>query len=140
MGNLVGAYVGGHVTDVYVKWHAKHHEGIFSPESRLVMLIVPALFVPAGLLMFGFGAERHLHWAVLFVGYFFLNFCNAAASIGMSYVMDSYFEVSAEALLLINGAKNAVGFAFTYGFVPWTVSAGYEMVSTLIFTLIAFRY
>ena len=43
--------------------------------------------------------------------------------------MDSYVEVSAEALLLINGAKNAVGFGFTYGFLPWTVSAGYETVS-----------
>jgi hypothetical protein len=99
------------------------------PESRLVLLVVPALFMPAGLLMFGFGAEKHLHWAVLYLGYLFLNICNAAASIAMAYVMDSYFEVSAEALLMINGTKNAVGFGFTYGFVPWTVSAGYGTVS-----------
>jgi hypothetical protein len=121
--------VGGPLTDVFVKWQAKRNGGIFSPESRLVMLIVPALFVPVGLLMFGFGAERHLHWIVLYIGYFLLNVCNATAAICMAYVIDCYVEISAEALLLINGAKNAVAFGFTYGFLPWTVSAGYERVS-----------
>jgi hypothetical protein len=86
------------------------------------------MVVPTGLLMFGFGAERKLHWAVLYVGYAFLNIVTAVASIAMTYVIESYFEVAAEALLLVNAMKNVVGWGFTYGFIPWTVSAGYETV------------
>jgi hypothetical protein len=111
-----------------VQYWARTHGGIFHPESRLVFLAISALLVPTGLLMFGFGAERHLHWAVLYVGYFLQNVSNSAAAIAMTYVMDSYFEVAAEALLLVNGLKNVVGFGFTYGFLPWTKQAGYEKV------------
>ena len=120
------------MTDVYVRHYARRHNGIFSPESRLVLLTIPALLVPAGLLMFGFGAERKLHWIVPFIGYALLNVVTSVASIAMTYVMDSYFEVAAEVLLLINGMSKVIAWAFTYGFVPWTVSAGYESVSPLL--------
>jgi hypothetical protein len=129
VGNLIGAFIGGHLTDVYVRHWAKTHDGKFSPEARLVLLIPLALIVPAGLLMFGFGAQEGLHWPVLFVGYGFINVVTGVAAIAMTYVIDSYFEVAAEALLLVNGMKNVAGFAFTHGFVPWTTSAGYETVS-----------
>jgi hypothetical protein len=132
VGNLVGAFTGGYLTDVFARFSARRNSGRFLPESRLVLLIVPALTVPVGLLMFGFGSERKLHWAVIFVGYGFINVVNGAASIAMTYVMDSYFEVAAECLLMINGMKNVVAFGFTYGFIPWTVSAGYETVRALM--------
>lgn len=51
------------------------------------------------------------------------------ASIAMAHVMDSYFEVAAESLLLVNGMKMVVGWGFTYAFIPWTESVGYETVS-----------
>jgi hypothetical protein len=97
-----------------------------------VLLIPLALIVPSGLLMFGFGAQEGLHWAVLYVGYGFINVVTGVAAIAMTYVMDSYFEVAAEALLLVNGMKNVAGFGFTHGFVPWTTSAGYGTVSSMI--------
>ena len=128
VGNLVGAYIGGNLTDYFVRWHARRHEGIFSPESRLFTLVVSALIVPAGILMFGFGAQEKLHWAVLYVGYFFLNMCNITPTVAMSYVLDTHEEVAPEALVLINGLKNAIGFGFTYSFVPWTTSVGYAKV------------
>jgi hypothetical protein len=37
--------------------------------------------------------------------------------------------------------KNVVAFGFTYGFIPWTVSAGYETVGALMdFAFLAGRY
>jgi len=122
------------LTDVYAKYAARRNSGRFSPESRLVLLIIPALIGPAGLLMFGFGAQRQLHWLILFVGYGFINIVPAAATIAMTYVMDSYFEVAAECLLMVNGMKNVAAFGFTYGFIPWTTSVGYETVCALIDT------
>ncbi|KAJ9614977.1 hypothetical protein H2200_001051 [Cladophialophora chaetospira] len=128
VGNLLGSITGGYVTDVYVQYWARKHEGKFSPEARLVLLVVPAVIVPTGLLMFGFGAQRQLHWAVIYVGYGGINYVTCVASIAFTLVMDSYFEVAAEALLMINGGSKIIAWAFTYGFIPWTTSAGYERV------------
>jgi hypothetical protein len=66
------------------------------------------------------------------VGYTLINVVTSVASIAMTYVMDSYFEVAAEALLLINGMSKVIAWAFTYGFVPWTTRAGYESVRSLL--------
>ncbi len=128
MGVLLGAFAGGRLTDIWVRRWARKHDGVFNPESRLVPLIIPGLLVPAGLLMFGFGAERHLHWMSMFVGYGLLCVCNCAAGIGMTYVMDSHFPVAAEGLLLVNGLKNVIAWGFTFGFVPWTTQIGYAKV------------
>ena len=130
VGNLVGALSGGIATDVYAEYRAKRNKGVFVPETRLVPLIVSVVTVPAGLLMFGYGTQKSLHWAVIFVGYGLINVgLTGASNIGMTYVMDSYFPVAAEALLLVNGLKNVIAFGFIYGITPWTTSAGYKNVS-----------
>ncbi|KEF51967.1 uncharacterized protein A1O9_11957 [Exophiala aquamarina CBS 119918] len=129
VGNFAGAIFGGKLTDVYARRRARRSGGKFVPESRLVLLIIPAILGPCGLLMFGFGAQKSLHWAVLYVGYGLISIVPAAASIAMTYVMDSYFEVAAEGLLVVNGIKNVAAYGFTYGFIPWTTSVGYETVN-----------
>ncbi|KAJ9606384.1 hypothetical protein H2200_009345 [Cladophialophora chaetospira] len=141
IGNFAGAIFGGKLTDIYARRCARRNGGKFVPESRLVLLIIPSILGPCGLLMFGFGAQRSLHWAVLYIGYGLISIVPAAASIAMTYVMDSYFEVAAEGLLVVNGIKNVVAYGFTYGFIPWTASVGYEtvfgtMAGIWIFTLL----
>ncbi|PVH73875.1 hypothetical protein DL98DRAFT_659182 [Cadophora sp. DSE1049] len=128
-GNAVGAFAGGYLTDVYSRRHARSHHGVFVPESRLHLLIVPVICVPAGLLMFGFGAQKLHHWSIMFVGFGLINVgLTGVSNIGMTYVMDSYYPVAAEALLVVNGLKNVVAFGFTYGAVPWVVARGYQEV------------
>lgn len=92
-----------------------------------MLLIFPTIFVPAGLLMFGFGASRHLHWIVIFIanGFIAVGVSNVA-TIGLAYVSESYFPVAPEALLLVNGLKNVIAFGYTYGISPWIVSSGFE--------------
>lgn len=120
------------MTDVYTRYRARRNNGIFEPEYRLHFLIVPAICVPIGLLMFGFGAQREMHWAILFVGVGFINVgLTGVANIGMTYVMDSYFPVAADALLVVNGLKNVVGFGFSYGVVPWITESGYQKVNSV---------
>jgi len=51
IGNLLGSYCGGALTDKIAKWHARKNNGIFEPESRLIALVIPFFVVPAGLLM-----------------------------------------------------------------------------------------
>lgn len=68
-----------------------------------------------------------MHWAVGYVGYGLVAIgLSATANIAMVYVMDSYYPVAAEALLLVNGFKNVVAFGFLHGIVPWVGESGYE--------------
>jgi hypothetical protein len=96
----------------------------------LVLLVIPFVVGSAGLLMFGFGAEKGLHWMVLYVGYGFISISPAAANIAMTYVLDSYPEVALEGMLMVNGVKELVTFAFTYGFSHWYSKVGYAAVSS----------
>lgn len=128
VGTFVGAFVGGKCTDMYARRRARQNGGKFLPEWRLVLLLVPFVLGPAGLLMFGIGAQKKLHWAVLFVGFGCISIVPAASTIAMTYVMDSYFEVAAEGLLVVNGVKNVVAFGFSYGFTSWTDEVGYSKV------------
>jgi hypothetical protein len=41
-------------------------------------------------------------------------------------VVDSYYAVAPEAVLLIVGLKNVFGFGFSYGVIPWITAMGYE--------------
>jgi len=41
-------------------------------------------------------------------------------------VIDCYYPVAFEALLLVCGLKNIFAFGFSYGVVPWIIRSGYE--------------
>ena len=148
IGNLLGSYAGGGLTDMLAKWQARKNNGVFEPEARLTALIVPFFLVPAGLLMYslvatsdsryGFGVDRQLHWAVPFIGYGLLSFgLTAIPSITMTYrtlmpsetfltlVLDSYLPVGYEAILLVNAFKQIFAFGFSYGVIPWVTLDGY---------------
>lgn len=87
LGNLIGAFFGGWLVDRYSDWRAKKNNGIFQPETRLTLLIVPALTVPAGCLVFGYGVARNLSWVSLFFGYGMISVgLTAVPIIGMTYV------------------------------------------------------
>lgn len=69
LGNLVGSFTSGWLVDRYSDWRTRKNGGVFQPESRLFLLIVPAVVAPAGCVLFGYGVERTLHWTTLFFGY-----------------------------------------------------------------------
>ncbi|GAB7324494.1 hypothetical protein MBLNU13_g08410t1 [Cladosporium sp. NU13] len=125
LGNLFGAWAGGWLVDRYSDRYSKQHNGVFQPESRLHLLWIPTLVVPAGCLAFGYGGANGLHWTALFFGYGMvavgLTFVPVAT---MTYVSDCYLPVNADALLLVNGLKNIVAFGFLHGVDAW-VQTGY---------------
>ncbi|EMC97788.1 hypothetical protein BAUCODRAFT_31791 [Baudoinia panamericana UAMH 10762] len=126
LGNLFGAWVGGWVVDRYSDWRSKKNGGVFQPETRLHLLWIPAIIVPAGLLAFGYGVAKTLHWTSLFFGYGMVAVGLTAVPVAtMTYVSDCYLPVNADALLLVNGLKNIVAFGFLYGVVPWVMEVGY---------------
>ena len=129
VGNFIGALAGGYLTDLWAQRQARRNDGIFEPESRLILLVFPTVVATAGMLMIGFAFELKLHWAIIYVGFGCMSVAlTATANIGMTYVMDSYFAIAPECLLLVNGLKNIVAFGFAYGAIPWSESQGYARV------------
>jgi MFS family permease len=55
IGNILGSWAGGWLVDRYSDRYSKRHNGVFQPESRLHLLFIPAIIVPAGCLAFGYG-------------------------------------------------------------------------------------
>lgn len=53
LGCIIGVAYGGPLNDMYVIWLAKRRNGIYEPESRLHMLVLPLLVTPAGLWLYG---------------------------------------------------------------------------------------
>lgn len=69
IGNLIGAWLGGWVVDKYSDWRSKKNNGVFQPETRLHLLIIPTLIVPAGCLGFGYGVAKQLNWTSLYMNH-----------------------------------------------------------------------
>jgi MFS family permease len=143
IGNVCGAYAGGWLVDVFCDWRARKNNGLFEPENRLYLLVLPMLITGAGCLVFGYGVEETLHWTSLFFGYGMVSFAlSAVPTITMAYVSDCLLPVNSDALMLVNGkfmcwlmhrrlltpivgSKNIVAFGFLYGIVPWVEEVGY---------------
>ncbi|OCK81673.1 MFS general substrate transporter [Lepidopterella palustris CBS 459.81] len=126
IGNVFGAYVGGWLVDKFCDWRTKKNSGIFEPESRLYLMIIPFLITPAGCLVFGYGVQKTLNWTSLFFGYGMVSVAlTAVPTITMAYVSDCALPVNSDALLLVNGLKNIVAFGFLYGIIPWVMKVGY---------------
>jgi hypothetical protein len=136
----VGAFFGGQLSDLYVRYDARRRGGKFLPESRLMCLGFATVICPVGILLFGIGAQHHWHWAILYAAYGFVSVMPNIAIIAMTYSVDSYFEVASEILLLMNGLKAIGAFGFFYGFIPWTASVGYSAVSPTMKTLLVMAY
>lgn len=104
IGNLAGSYAGGWLVDRFCDWRTRRNHGVYEPENRLYLSILPLLITGAGCLVFGYGVERALHWSSLFFGYGMVSFAlSAVPTISMAYVSDCVLPVNADALMLVNG-------------------------------------
>ncbi len=104
LGNIIGGWAGGQLVDMFCYWRASRNGGVFEPESRLWLVIVPGLITGAGCILFGYGVERTLHWTSLFFGYGMVSFAlTAVPTITMAYVSDCLLPVNSDALMLVNG-------------------------------------
>jgi MFS family permease len=116
VGAIFGMLWGGPLSDWYVLRCARRNKGIMEPESRLWLLIVPALLNSGGLLMYGLGAYRGLPWIISAgVGTAFIGFgVGSGGAICFTYAIDCYPGIAAQSMVLILCVRNVLGFAFTF--------------------------
>lgn len=101
IGNMFGSFFCGYINDKLSHWSARNNDGIFEPEMRLPVIIFPAILVPIGLLMFGIGVAKQVHWAVPVIGDGLIAVAlTGIGSVIQPYLMDSYLPVIMDCLVV----------------------------------------
>ncbi|KAH9907795.1 putative MFS transporter [Xylariomycetidae sp. FL2044] len=112
----------------------KRNDGIREAEMRLGVMLPAMLIGPAGIVLYGFTAEKGLHWVLFFVGggltywaaYFYFTFT-------LAYAVDSYQANTSEMLIAMNLGKQAISFGFGLKVLTWVLEDGYAVVVSGIF-------
>lgn len=73
VGSLVGLFMTTMTLDRTVKYLSEKHGTGPKPEYRLPIMVMGSFFVPLGLFMFGWTAEKNNHWILPILGTGFLG-------------------------------------------------------------------
>lgn len=85
-------------------------------EYRLWLFAPSVVLVPGGLVLWGVGAAHHVHWLGLMFGMGLIGFTTSlGVQLSVSYCIDSYPELSGEALVTVILIRNTMSFAINYG-------------------------
>ena len=112
----------------------RKNNGIREAEMRLGVMLPVLLIAPAGLVVFGFAAERNLHWVAYFAGvimdqfgaYFYFTFT-------LAYAIDSYNANISEMLIAMNLGKQAISFGMGVDLLNWVLQYGYAVMIAGVF-------
>ncbi|KAL3425467.1 hypothetical protein PVAG01_02258 [Phlyctema vagabunda] len=127
IGVAVGSFYSGVVGDRVVLWLARRNQGVLESEHRLWLFTASLLLVPGSLLLWGVGAAHAIHWFGLLVAMAAIACSNAIGiQLSVSYCIDSYKDVSGEAMVSVILVRNTMSFAIGYGITPWVTDMGYQ--------------
>ncbi|KAK4223476.1 major facilitator superfamily domain-containing protein [Podospora fimiseda] len=113
-------------SDILAARLTKRNNGIREAEMRLGVLLPAAFIAPAGQILFGFAAEKDLHWICYFLaigltqwsGYFFFT-------LTLAYAVDSHNANLSEMLIIMNVGKQAISYGFGGELLNWVKKHGY---------------
>ncbi|KAK4465026.1 major facilitator superfamily domain-containing protein [Cladorrhinum samala] len=112
----------------------KKNNNIREAEMRLGVMLPVMLLAPAGLIVFGFAAERDLHWTAYFAG---VIMCNFSAyfyfTFTLAYAIDSYTSNISEMLIAMNLGKQAISFGMGLDLLDWVMQHGYAVMIAGVF-------
>jgi MFS family permease len=108
VGSLMGLLVTGAVSNRIAQDHVKR--GCFTPESRLLPMMVGCWFMPAGLFWYGWSAEKGAHWIVPILG----TWCFAIGLMAVfmstsTYLVDSYLRYAASVTAANTAFRSLLG-------------------------------
>lgn len=122
------------VSDRLAAHLTRKNHGVREAEMRLGVLLPIILLAPASLLVYGFAAQRDLHWIAYFFGvamenfgaYFFFTFT-------LAYAIDSYTANVSEMLIAMNLGKQAISFGMGLDLLEWILKHGYAVMIAGVF-------
>jgi hypothetical protein len=95
---------------------ARRNNGVMEAEHRLWPFLPCIILVPSSLILWGVGAAHEVHWFGLIFAMWLLAFCNACGiTLSVNYMVDSYREISGQAITTVMLIRNTMSFAISYG-------------------------
>lgn len=86
------------------------------PEYRLWLFGLSVALIPSGLILWGVGAAHQIHWFGPVFAMGVIAFTNSLGlQLSVSYCIDSYRELSGEAIVTVILIRNSMSFAIGYG-------------------------
>ncbi|KAG5801047.1 hypothetical protein H9Q71_014370 [Fusarium xylarioides] len=144
VGNFLGSVYGGVLGDWVVVKLAKRNKGIFEPEMRLYILLLPALLMGGGLVFFGVSADKGWHWIYPSIGGAMFGFGMASMiDISCTIVIDIYQTLTAEAFISVTFIRNIPSIGVPFGVVGWISSIGISklfIISGCVATVVCFLF
>ncbi|GES59591.1 hypothetical protein ATEIFO6365_0003087100 [Aspergillus terreus] len=137
LGGFAGAFlstlVAPALNDRFILWSARRNGGIFEPEMRLWMSVPGPVLNCAGLLVFGIGLGRGMHWAMLAVGCGIFGFgFIMTADVALTYLTDCYPDILGDALIAVVFIRNGFAMVVRFAFTPWVTGMGIQNTFILI--------
>ncbi|CAK7200293.1 hypothetical protein SEUCBS139899_002984 [Sporothrix eucalyptigena] len=116
---LIGELISGPLNDRISVWLARKNHGIYEPEFRLPLVILPLVVGAAGFYGFGATVYYQTHWAGPVLCFGLANMAVACLNASVfPYILDAHNELSEEAFVAIN-ARNFLTFGLTYFVNGW---------------------
>ncbi|KAI4862418.1 putative MFS transporter [Hypoxylon rubiginosum] len=117
----------GVFSDRFIIRLARKNNGVSEPEHRLWLFTVSTLVIPASLILWGVGAAHEVHWFGLVFAMGTTAFANTmGVTLSVSYLIDTYRDISGDALTTCIIIRNTMSFAIGYGITPWLENLGYQ--------------
>ncbi|KAL1863253.1 hypothetical protein Plec18170_000085 [Paecilomyces lecythidis] len=127
LGTIAASLFTGRFSDWLTIKLARRNKGIMEAEQRLWPFAACIVVVPASLILWGVGAAHNIHWFGLLVAMCTLAFCNTCGiTLSVNYLVDSYRELSGDAMATVILVRNTMSFAIGYGITPWVENLGYQ--------------
>ena len=100
---------------------------MLEPEHRLWLFLPSLLLIPFGLILWGVGAAHAVQWfgCVFAMGVIALT-NTIGLQLSVSYCIDSYKDLSGEAMVTVILVRNTMSFAIGYGLTPWVTNMGLQ--------------
>lgn len=116
LGVILGSLISGRLSDWLTIKLARRNNGIMEAEHRLWPFALCVVFVPASLILWGVGAAHGVHWFGLIFAMGSLAFTTTfGVTLSVNYLVDSYHEISGDALVTVILVRNTMSFAISYG-------------------------
>ncbi|KAH8803654.1 putative MFS transporter [Xylogone sp. PMI_703] len=127
LGVIMASIFTGRFSDWLTIRLARRNGGIMESEQRLWPFIACVILVPTSLILWGVGAAHEIHWFGLIVAMCLLAFTSTCGvTLSVNYLIDSYHEVSGNAIITCIIVRNTMSFAIGYGITPWLDNLGYQ--------------
>jgi multidrug resistance protein len=133
LGELLGSQVGGRLMDKLFAYLKHRAHGEITPEFHIPLMLPGCLLSAAGLVLYGWAAQYHLHWAVVDFGALLFAFgSQISGQPKQAYVIDSYPEYTSSATAASQFVRSMT--AFTFPLFAWKMYAamGYGWGNTML--------